>query len=67
MTSDLDRKTGDASHDWFFPRRIGYECCRNCGIVRRDDRKNATCRGLAIFGGDPVEPREDAAWWEKVG
>lgn len=53
-----DRKTGDASHEWFVPSRIGYECCRNCGIVRREDRKNATCRGVARVGPRDVEQEE---------
>lgn len=40
----------DATHDWFVPEGIGYECCRKCGIVRRRDRKNKACKGVVRIG-----------------
>jgi len=41
---------GDATHDWFIPKFIGYECCRRCGIVRRSDRQNTRCKGTVKVG-----------------
>mgnify|MGYP001592762384 CR=1 FL=1 len=38
-------QTGDETHDWFTPIQMGYECCRQCGIIRRADHKNRPCRG----------------------
>lgn len=35
---------GDLSHVWI--ERFGLTCCGMCGIVRRRDRLNSTCRGL---------------------
>jgi hypothetical protein len=32
-------------HDWFRPDFVSYDCCRNCGIVRRMDGQNKPCRG----------------------
>lgn len=37
-------------HRWFVPKGIGYECCRDCGIVRRADDKNSPCRGKVRVG-----------------
>lgn len=35
----------DASHEWFTAPGLKFESCKNCGIVRRADRKNKLCRG----------------------
>src|SRR5262249_41909487 len=36
----------DGTHDWFNPGWFSsWECCRQCGIIRRADRKNKPCRG----------------------
>lgn len=34
-------------HLWGFYRGMKYESCRNCGNIRRHDKKNSPCRGKA--------------------
>jgi hypothetical protein len=36
----------DASHAWHI--RLGLECCRACGIVRRADRMHRPCHGPVV-------------------
>lgn len=38
------------AHDWFTYGRLNWECCRNCGIVRRLDGKNSPCKGTVKVG-----------------
>lgn len=38
------------AHDWFIYEPKGWECCRNCGIVRRLDGKNNPCKGAVKVG-----------------
>jgi len=46
----------DDQHDWFVPDFLNYECCRNCGIVRREDGKNKPCKGrVTVELRSPVE------------
>lgn len=33
-----------SKHRW--GHRCGYECCLNCGVVRRADDNNKPCRGV---------------------
>ncbi len=33
------RQAADATHDWFVPDFIGYECCRKCGPAGSDGGK----------------------------
>jgi len=40
-------------HRWFMPKGIKWECCRDCGIVRRADDQNSSCKGRPQVG-----PRE---------
>lgn len=34
-----------SGHQWFYFQHDKFQCCRNCGLVRRDDDKNSQCRG----------------------
>ena len=55
----------DETHDWFIPEFIGYECCRKCGVVRRADRKNSTCKGVVKVGlRDLVSAMKHESEWE---
>ena len=47
MAVEID---GDATHDWFLPKVVGYQCCRKCGVVRRYDHKNKPCEGQVRVG-----------------
>lgn len=38
-------EAGDDSHNWFLPPELGFECCRNCGIIRRLDHQHKPCPG----------------------
>lgn len=37
-------------HDWFFYARLGCECCRKCGIIKRADGQNKSCPGPVKVG-----------------
>ena len=32
-------------HKWFYLEKDKMQCCRDCGIIRRQDDKNSPCRG----------------------
>lgn len=38
------------AHKWFVPEGKEYQCCRDCGIVRRGDGRNRPCVGLVRVG-----------------
>lgn len=44
------------AHKWHFPAGIEYECCRDCGIVRRADDRNRPCIGPVRVGLRHHEP-----------
>ena len=35
-----------SGHLWFQAKFLGYESCKNCGIIRRADGKNSPCKGV---------------------
>jgi hypothetical protein len=37
-------------HKWFRPEQIDYDCCQDCGIVRRADDRNRPCPGPVSVG-----------------
>jgi hypothetical protein len=47
---DRGRTAALEVHDWFIFERKGWECCRNCGIIRRLDGKNSPCKGAVKVG-----------------
>lgn len=38
------------AHKWFTPKFIGYECCAECGIVKRADGRHRPCPGRVTVG-----------------
>lgn len=56
-----------SAHIWFKPHFLTYECCRDCGIVKRRDGENSPCKGpvkVALRAAEPLPqtaPTADAA------
>lgn len=44
-TMTIDCAERERYHRWFTPKGIAFECCKNCGIVRRADDQNSPCKG----------------------
>lgn len=40
-----DHRWCDYSHNWEFRKKFNFECCSDCGVVKRDDGKNGPCKG----------------------
>ncbi len=59
-TLELQVSERERYHRWFTPKFIGYECCRDCGIVRRTDDKNGPCKGRVGVGprAEPLSPEQ---------
>lgn len=41
---------GDLTHKWSWWAVANAECCDDCGIIRRQDRKNKPCPGKVTIG-----------------
>lgn len=47
------------AHKWHLPEGIGFECCSDCGIVRRADDRHRPCLGPVRVGLRHLEPLKD--------